>query len=269
MRKARPVGMRRATRARSGAPSRRRCGNGTTATAPTSPRRCPLLRALRNRLLLGASGPQFAWQGWIRAPTTALQQSVAKSERRQVVQAEELDLVLELDAELLERAPPRLLHERERVGRAGFARVLDEVRMPRRDLRAADAVPLQAAGLEHAAGGELVVGVLEDAAERALVRRLNRLATRLEVGDRRLDLPRRPRGEPELGSRDHLAVAELGVPVAQAELGRCPPRCAFAVHHEGADEDLRPVAAVGARVHPHAAADRAGNRARELEAAEP
>ena len=40
------------------------------------------------------------------------------------------------------------------------------------------------------------------------------------------------------------------------------------VNDVGADEDLRPVAAVGARVHPDAAAGRAGDRARELEAAE-
>ena len=65
-------------------------------------------------------------------------------ERRQLERAEELDLVLELDAELLARAPARLGHQRDRVGACGAAGVLDEVRVPRRDLRAADPVALAA-----------------------------------------------------------------------------------------------------------------------------
>ena len=52
--------------------------------------------------------------------------------------------------------------------------------------------------LEHPARAELVLRVLEDAAERALVRRLGRLPLRLQVGDRRLDLRRGPRRQPEL-----------------------------------------------------------------------
>ena len=55
--------------------------------------------------------------------------------------AEQLDLVLELDAEALARAAPRLRHQRHHVGRAGVADVLDEVRVHRRDARAADRRP--------------------------------------------------------------------------------------------------------------------------------
>src|SRR5918911_2726745 len=232
-RSARPVGTRSARRARSGAPSRRRCGNGATATPTTSPLRRGLLQ------------------------------------RRQRDRPEELDLVLKLDAELLQRAPPGLLHQRQRVGRAGTARVLDEVRVAWRDLGASDAVALQAAGLQHPACGELVVRVLEDAPEGALARRLGRLALRLHPGDRRANLVRGPRHEPELRARNDLAVAELRVPVAEPELLGPLPRGAVAVDHERAGEDLRPVAAVGARVHPDAAADGARDGARELEPAEP
>ncbi len=102
--------------------------------------------------------------------------------------AEELDLVLEPDAELLVRATPRLGHEGERVRRRRAAGVLDEVRVLRRDLGAADPVPLEAARLEHPPRAQLVLRVLEHAAERALVRRLRLLAARVELAHLRLDL---------------------------------------------------------------------------------
>ena len=89
--------------------------------------------------------------------------------------------------------------------------------------RAADRVALQPARLEHPARAELVLRVLEDAAERALVRRLRRLAPRDQLGDRRLDLVGRPRLEPVLDLGDDLAVPELGVAVGEAELGRRQP----------------------------------------------
>src|SRR4051812_33861736 len=96
-------------------------------------------------------------------------------ERRQLQAPEELHLVLELDAEPFERPPPRLRDQREGVGRRRVARVLDEVRVARRDHGAAHAVALQAARLEQVPGAELVLRVLEDGAERAPVRRLSRL----------------------------------------------------------------------------------------------
>src|SRR5437763_13734942 len=78
--------------------------------------------------------------------------------------AEKLDLVLELDAELLVRTPPRFGHEGDRVGRRGGVCVLDEVRVLGRDLGAADPVSLEPACLEHPARAQLVLGLLEHAA---------------------------------------------------------------------------------------------------------
>ena len=75
--------------------------------------------------------------------------------------------------------------------------------------------------------------------------------------------------EPELGPDDDLAVAQVGVPVREAELGRREPAGAVAAHDAHTLEHLGEVAAVRTAVHPDAAADRAGDRARELEAAEP
>src|SRR5436853_2246797 len=64
-------------------------------------------------------------------------------------------------------------------------------------------------------------------------------------------------------------MAELGVPVAQPELSRGQPAAAGRRSDKRALEHAGEVAAVGARVHPHATADRAGNRAGELESPEP
>src|SRR5579863_9681177 len=63
--------------------------------------------------------------------------------------AEEFDLVLEHDAELLVSAPPRLGHELESIGCGRTAGVLDEVGVLRGDARAADPVAPQAARIEH------------------------------------------------------------------------------------------------------------------------
>src|SRR5581483_7390779 len=112
--------------------------------------------------------------------------------------AEQLDLVHQLDAVLLARAPARLGDEREGVFGARATRVLDEVRVLGRDLRAADAVALEPAGLEHPPGAQLVVRVLEDAPERAPVRRLRILAARVQLAHCRLDLLGRPRRQPQL-----------------------------------------------------------------------
>src|SRR5207247_8562966 len=84
----------------------------------------------------------------------------------------------------------------------------------------------------------------------------------------RLDLVDRARCQPELDPRDHLAVPQLRVPVGQAELvGRQPVRT-LGVDDQRTLEDRGPVAAVRPGVHPDPTPDRAGDGARELEAAE-
>src|SRR5207302_10838536 len=124
--------------------------------------------------------------------------------RRQLEVAGEADLTLQLDAELLQRPSPGFGHQRERVDRLRLARVLDEVPVARRDLRTPDAVALEAARLEQPAGRQLVLGILEDAAEGALVRGLGGLALGLQLGDRALDLVRMLRRQPELDPSYHL-----------------------------------------------------------------
>ena len=142
---------------------------------------------------------------------------------RKLERADEADFVLELDAEFLERPPACFGHQRDGVGGPALARVLDEVRVPRGDLRSADPVAPEPAGFEHPPGRELVLRVLEDAAEGALVRRLRGLALSLDLGDRRLDLVRGTGLEPELGARDDLARAQSGAPVLEPELGGRAP----------------------------------------------
>src|SRR5215831_14596247 len=182
---------------------------------------------------------------------------------------EEDDLVLEVDAVLLPGAAARLGHEGECVRRARAVGVLDEVRMPRRDLRAADAVALEPARLEHPAGAQLVLRVFEDAAVCPLVRGLRCLALRLEVRDECLDLRGWTGRQPKLDLGDHLPGPQAGPTVLEAELVSDAPARAAGVDDECALEDAGPVAAVGARVHAHAAAGGAWNRARELEPAQP
>src|SRR5438445_561808 len=120
--------------------------------------------------------------------------------------AKELDLMLEHHAKLLVGAPPRLCHERECVGRRRATGVLDEVRVLRRNLRAADRVTAEAARVEHPPRAQLVIRVLEDAPERALVRRLRVLAPFVELADLGADLLARPRTQAELGLEDDLTV---------------------------------------------------------------
>src|SRR5262249_57647712 len=131
--------------------------------------------------------------------------------------------VLELDAVLLPGGAARLGHEGECVRRARAVGVLDEVRMPRRDLRAADAVALEPARLEHPAGAQLVLRVFEDAAVRPLVRWLRCLALRLEVRDDCLDLRGWTRCQTKLDLGDHMPGPQAGPPLLEPELVSDPP----------------------------------------------
>src|SRR4051794_20420493 len=188
---------------------------------------------------------------------------------RQLGQLEQLHLVLELHAVQLERTAAGLRHQRDRIVAPCAARVLDEVRVHRRDLRAADPLSPQAARFQHPAGGQVVIWILEDAAERSLVRRLRSFPPRLELADRCLDLVGLARDEPQLHARDDLSVAQGRVSVRQAQLGRRAPVGSGRGHDKSPLEDLREVGAVGAGVHPHSSARRAGYGACELKATEP
>src|SRR5512133_2258864 len=126
----------------------------------------------------------------------------------------------------------------------------------------------QAAGFEDAAGRQLVIRILEDAAVGPLVRGLRGFALRLQVGHDRLDLLGRPGRQPELDLRDDLPRLQVGPAITEAQLHpRLPPRTR-GVDDERTLEDPGPVATVRARVHPHSATGGSGDRAGELEPAE-
>ena len=176
--------------------------------------------------------------------------------------------MLELDSELVARPPASLDHERERIRGECRVRVLDEIRVARRDLRAADPVPAQPTRLEHPAGGQLVLRVLEHAAERALVRRLGVFPLLLHPRDDLLDLVERPRRQMELDRRHDLAWTEVRAAVVHPQLGRSQPAGALRIDHECACHHPGNFPTIGSRVHPYPAPGRPGNRTREFEAAE-
>src|SRR5712691_6209863 len=110
--------------------------------------------------------------------------------------AHQADFVFQRDAELGVDALAGHVHQCEHVGRGGAAAVDDEVRVLRRDLRAAQPFALEADLLDQAPG-EIAGRVLPDAAgrrERQRLRRLLVLQARLDV---LLDLGLRPAVEPE------------------------------------------------------------------------
>src|SRR5581483_6122681 len=110
-----------------------------------------------------------------------------------------------------------------------------------------------AAVLEHPPRAELVIRVLEDAPERALVRRLRRLPLREQIGHRPFDLLRWSRNQPELDTCDDLTRPQARAAIGQLELVVPEPARRPGVDDEGPLEHGFPVAAVGARVHPYAA----------------
>ena len=143
----RPEGTSRPRSRRS--PGSRR-GNGTTTLAARA----------RGRDPRSSSSPAATASDFAAARVRSYRGAGAA--RRHAI-AEEHDLVLELDAELLARTAARLGHQREAVGGRRAAGVLDEVRVLRRDHGAADPVALEPAELEHPPRAELAWRVLEDA----------------------------------------------------------------------------------------------------------
>src|SRR5262245_30891111 len=226
-------------------------GNGTTTLAVRARGRSRPARPLV------ATGPDFGADRC--SPRAQLERE----------RAEQDHLVLELHAELLPRPASPLAHQVEAVLARRAAAVLDEVRVARRDERAADRVPLQPAELEHLSGADLSGWVLEHRAEGPLVRRLGCLSPGDQLRHVCLDLVDGPRGQAVLDARDDLVGTESGVAVLEPELIRTEPPAPVGGHDECTHENRAPVGAVRARVHPDAATRGARDGAGELEAAEP
>src|SRR6185437_1729510 len=112
-------------------------GSSTIAIAPTSTasRRWPSERRSARRRSTSAGSTWAAAMSIQFAGRRA--DPPASGGRLETDRPEHLHLVLELDAEPLARPPPRLLHQRDHVGRARATQVLDEVRVHRRDAGAA------------------------------------------------------------------------------------------------------------------------------------
>src|SRR5580765_2981917 len=81
----------------------------------------------------------------LHSPRSGLPLQIGESER-----PEELHLVPELDRERLVHPTACLGHQRDAVAGAGTVSVLDEVRVARRDERAANPVALETARLDQA-----------------------------------------------------------------------------------------------------------------------
>src|SRR5579862_3365766 len=140
---------------------------------------------------------------------------------------EDHDLPLEVHPELLLHGVMRDADERQHVRRSRVIDVDDEVRMLRRDLRAAQAPALEPRGLDEASC--LVARrVFEDAAEaadaiwlRCLALRLDRVGA-LTDGRRFIGMHAQPR------AHDHAAakvVLETGMAIAEVALVRSERRC--------------------------------------------
>src|SRR5574338_248328 len=119
--------------------------------------------------------------------------------------ADELDLVLQVDAEPLGDGPAHVIPDGAHVGGSPGPPVGDdEVRVQRAHLGRADAMALQAGGVDEPPG--MVAGrVAEDAARVLVGQWLRRLALRLVLGDARGDRLRLPALQLDGGGQHHLA----------------------------------------------------------------
>src|SRR3954454_1696382 len=127
---------------------------------------------------------------------------------------------------------------------------------------------LEAALLDQPAGAAVTRRILEDAPESPLRRRLGRLALGEQLPHALPHLGGGPWLEPQASLGDHLARSGRRVPVRELEVvgvERPPPG---GVDDDRLDEHRPELDAVGSRVHPDPAADRAGDRRGELEAAQ-
>ena len=164
-----------------------------------------------------------------------------------------------------ERAAPGLHDQGDRVDGSRSTIVLDEVRVLGRNAGATDRMTPKAAGLQHPPGRELVIGILEHAPERPLVRRLRVFPLLLHAGNDDFRLRLRPRLEAELRASDNLAVPEVRTPIREAELLRGLPPGPERVRNQRAAQHGRDVTPIRARVHPHTATHGPRDRAEELQ----
>src|SRR5581483_7547158 len=168
---------------------------------------------------------------------------------RQLERAEEAHLVLELDAEAARDAGAGFGHQRDRVGRRRLAGVLDEVGVSVRDPRPADLEALETALLDGVARPERGARVLEDAPERALVRRLGRFPPCEELGHLGPDRGRVAHLEVEACFGDDVAGPEVRMPVVELELVGAEPPPAGGRYDERLGEQGAELAAERAGIH--------------------
>src|SRR6185312_897490 len=217
-------------------------GSSTIAIAPTSTasRRRPSDRRSARRRSTSAGS---TWAAAMSIQFAGRRADPAGSGGRfEPDRPEHLHLVLELHAEALAGAPTGLLHQRDHVGRAGIADVLDEVRMHRRDAGAAGREALQAALLEDAAGGQVAARVLPHRPERPHLGRLGLAPAPLHVGHGGPDPLGVVRPQPQRRLGDDLARADVRVPVAHAELVRPTGPLAAGADHDGPVEHVAQLA---------------------------
>ena len=192
-------------------------------------------------------------------------------QRRQLERPEELHLVLELDTELLAHAPARLGHHRDAVGGRRTARVLDEVRVARRDrARRRSGGPSARTPRSCARRPARSSGFLNTLPKVRLFVGCVALRCASSSAALRLDRLRRARLEPERAParRPGPAPAPSGDTTARAPRRR-PSAAPAASTTTASISTSRHSTPVGAGVHAHTAAGGARDRGGELEAAEP
>src|SRR5688572_14971707 len=263
-------------------------------TVPSSPKRpCSAMKTRLNPSRLRSKSSRSAGsKGSACTPRERSASSTARPEMREISRSAEgppmstatrpksLAMArLPHDAHLAHQADPgasldgllHVIHERFDVRGARAPEVHDEVRVLRGDLRAPDAVALEAAGLDEPRR-VVAFGIAEHAPGVRLVQGLGGHAPREELADARHRCRRVPileceprRDEPLLRVR-----AQPRVPVSGLVLPRqAPVQMACAI--DGLDfEDVVPrLAAITARVHRERPADRAGYAGEPLGAAAP
>src|SRR4051812_47539837 len=181
---------------------------------------------------------------------------------------EQLHFVLQIDPEALAHTAPGERDQSRDIRRTRVPRVLDEVRVHRRDARAADDAALQLAALDQGPGAGALVWILEHRPERARLAWLALAPPALHLPDPFADLVAHAALELQHDLGDDFGAAHVRVPVAQIELrrpARAHPRRGDDL---GRGQHVADLAAIGAGVHAHGTAHRARDGASELDPGE-